>query len=188
VNGFVHRVPLATRDPSEAERRERQSITALRRAQKGFPRRELGRYSFSHAADNYLWECAVVKGMFRSRRPRYNKRNILTAWNTTEGRLLKRPCSFFNFKPLCKITADDILKYQAIRLDVEARLKADARLKVVEQESRRLFRLFRWAGVRIQMYSIQDALNGHWIYTERFGWEYNCGRQIYSLPQGWHTR
>jgi hypothetical protein len=122
--------------------------------------------------------------MFRKRHPQYNERNITKASNTAGGRMFKELCSFFKLKPLYKITLDDVLAYQARRLEHEARLEK------VERETRRLYRLLRWADLRKQMYDIRDELgrgHWHWIEFRRRGWEYHRGNQVYTLAQGWHV-
>ncbi len=184
VNGKTHRVPLATRDRLEAEQREKNK-TAIQRTDMAPWLGEKGRgdLGFGYAADRYLWECAAIKGAFRKRNPRYTSRNVNKACRTQEGRHISKLRAFFGAKRLGKITAEDILKHQATRLEEGA-----LRKKVI-QETKRLFRLFRWADLRTQMHAMQDETRrGHWFEVRRGEWEYHIARSemVYTLCHGWH--
>ena len=190
VNGSVHHIPLSTQDRGEAEQREKAMVPTLRHAMRGLPQMDLGRFSVKGAATHYLWERALAKGAFRSRRARYSEQNCARAWKSEEGKLLKPLVRFFEYTPLRKITLDNVVKYQGGKLyEYETeRSNCDTALARVKKETRRLYRLLRWAGLREQMYAIQDEL-GHWDYYRHFGWLYSRHgntTEVYNPSKGWH--
>lgn len=167
VRGHVRRIWLGTRDEDEAEHMEKGEIAIARATKHQLIKDRRGRHSVWWIVYDYIWEHT------NSKRPGGVK-NMYEALCTSEGylcmKLRRYFFQFFKWKPLYKVTAEDVLTYQA------ARFELGTSAHTVGQEIQALFRLLKWAKLSRQVHNIRKGLrrmiemhNGQtgWVYVRR---------------------